>query len=91
MIKKTWHEYVVRYVYPENHEKYGQYIIHYIGWNTKWDEPYHASDTHISLRFARVPLSLRLVKMVILDHVKDIRHYRILMLATQFAKSTRER
>ena len=29
--------------------------------------------------------------MVILDHVKDIRHYRILMLTTQFAKSTRER
>ena len=25
--------------------------------------------------------------MVILDHVKDIRHYRILMLTTQFAKS----
>lgn len=36
---------MVRYVYPKDHEKHGQCIIHYIGWNIKWDEPYHISDT----------------------------------------------
>ena len=36
---------MVRYVYPKDDEKHGQCIIHYVGWNIKWDEPYHISDT----------------------------------------------
>ena len=33
-----WYESLVRYVYPESSERYGNCIIHYIGWKTGWDE-----------------------------------------------------
>ena len=33
-----WYETLVRYVYPKGHEHEGKMIVHFIGWNLKWDE-----------------------------------------------------
>ena len=40
-----WYECLVRHVYPSDHEKHGTFIVHYIGWNIKWDEPLKIADT----------------------------------------------
>jgi len=42
--QNKWYEGMVRWVYPEGHEKFGQFVVHYIGWNVKWDEPLEVKD-----------------------------------------------
>ena len=39
-----WYECLVRFVYPENSEKFGKCVIHYVGWNVKWDEEIDIED-----------------------------------------------
>eukprot|EP00486_Rosalina_sp_Unknown_P000500 CAMPEP_0201565528 /NCGR_PEP_ID=MMETSP0190_2-20130828/4688_1 /ASSEMBLY_ACC=CAM_ASM_000263 /TAXON_ID=37353 /ORGANISM="Rosalina sp." /LENGTH=888 /DNA_ID=CAMNT_0047983127 /DNA_START=184 /DNA_END=2847 /DNA_ORIENTATION=+ len=34
-----WYESMIRYVYPADSDRAGTCIVHYIGWNIKWDEP----------------------------------------------------
>ena len=33
-----WYESMIRYVYPKNSDKFGKCIVHYIGWEIRWDE-----------------------------------------------------
>ena len=41
-----WYEALVRYVYPRNSPKAGKCVIHYIGWNVKWDVEIYIADTN---------------------------------------------
>ena len=41
-----WYEAVIRRIF-ENEEKEREFVVHYIGWNVKWDEKVSASDTAI--------------------------------------------
>ena len=45
-----WFESLVRYVYPKESDKYGVFIVHYIGWNIKWDEPLNLNGDRIAKR-----------------------------------------
>merc|ERR1712154_394370 len=43
--QQKWYESLIRYVYPKDHESMaGKCIVHYIGWNIKWDEPLDIND-----------------------------------------------
>ena len=42
--KGKWYESLVRYVYPTSSTEYGKCIIHFIGWNRKWDEELFVND-----------------------------------------------
>eukprot|EP01084_Bolivina_argentea_P318173 551737_1 len=36
--QNKWYEALIRYVYPNGHEYENCVVVHYIGWNIKWDE-----------------------------------------------------
>eukprot|EP01084_Bolivina_argentea_P070180 127617_1 len=36
--KGDWYESLIRYVFPHNSDKAGKCVVHYIGWNSKFDE-----------------------------------------------------
>jgi len=42
--QNKWYEGVVRRVYPEGHDDFGKFAVHYIGWNLKWDENLEITD-----------------------------------------------
>mmetsp|Transcript_17960 Transcript_17960/g.28371 ORF Transcript_17960/g.28371 Transcript_17960/m.28371 type:complete len:1182 (+) Transcript_17960:107-3652(+) len=45
-MQKKWYEALVRYVYPSDDAQYaGKFVVHYIGWNIKWDERVDVSDS----------------------------------------------
>merc|ERR1712154_313664 len=45
-------ESVVRYIYPNDHETMsGKCVIHYIGWETKWDETLDVNSNRIMKRY----------------------------------------
>ena len=49
---EKWYETLVRYVYPKEHKTMaGKCIIHYIGWNIKWDEPLDIDSDRIAKRY----------------------------------------
>merc|ERR1712228_704153 len=47
-----YYESLVRFVYPKDHKTMaGKCIIHYIGWNIKWDEPLDIDSDRICKRY----------------------------------------
>ena len=49
--QEKYYESLVRFVYPKDHETMaGKCIIHYIGWNIKWDEPLDINSDRICKR-----------------------------------------
>merc|ERR1719242_1875039 len=49
--QEKWYESLIRYVYPTDHATMsGKCIVHYIGWNIKWDEPLDCSDERLTKR-----------------------------------------
>merc|ERR1719461_314215 len=50
-----WHESLVRFVYPKDHKTMAnKCIIHYIGWNIKWDETLDVDDERIKKRYSEI-------------------------------------
>merc|ERR1712228_286361 len=58
--QEKWYESLVRYVYPKEHKTMaGKCIIHYIGWNIKWDEPVDIDSERICKRYTRYSHAFR--------------------------------
>jgi len=58
--QEKWYESLVRYVYPKEHKTMaGKCIIHYIGWNPKWDEPLDIDSNRICKRYTRYFFAFR--------------------------------
>merc|ERR1712228_651534 len=55
-----YYESLVRFVYPKDHKTMaGKCIIHYIGWNIKWDEPLDIDSDRIRKRYTHCALPHR--------------------------------
>ena len=48
--QNKWFESLIRFVYPKNSDKYGKCVIHFVGWDAKWDEEI---DIHDNDRIAK--------------------------------------